>query len=202
MSEDEPVKIRGEFTPDPSVCNFSINRPILDDAELTVSFFSPVDAEGSPLAEALFAIEGIGRVSLKGSTLSLTKEGDEAWPKLASQMIPVIKALFEAGGPYISEAKLEELKQVPPEEDMARTIQDLLDSQINPVLASHGGFVKLHRVEGCDVHVEMGGGCQGCAASRQTMKHGIERAIREAIPQVREVIDATDHAAGANPYYK
>jgi Fe-S cluster biogenesis protein NfuA len=78
----------------------------------------------------------------------------------------------------------------------------LLDSQINPFLASHGGFVKLHRVEGRDVHVEMGGGCQGCAASQQTMKHGIERAIREAIPQVGEVIDSTDHAAGANPYYK
>ncbi|MFT5122596.1 MAG: Fe-S cluster biogenesis protein NfuA [Kiritimatiellia bacterium] len=202
MSEEEPVKIRGEFTPDPTVCNFNINRPILEDADLTVSFLSAADAEGSPLAAAIFGIEGVGRLSIKGSTMSITKDSDDAWPKLASQMIPMVKALFEAGGPYVSAAKLEELDRVPPEEDMARIIQDLLDVQVNPYLASHGGFVKLHRVDGRDVHVEMGGGCQGCSASRQTMKHGVERAIREAIPQVREVIDATDHSAGANPYYK
>ena len=52
-----------------------------------------------------------------------------------------------------------------------------------------------------DVYVEMGGGCQGCAASKATMKNGIEKTIREALPKVREVIDITDHSAGENPYY-
>jgi Fe-S cluster biogenesis protein NfuA len=77
----------------------------------------------------------------------------------------------------------------------------VLESSINPALASHGGWVKLNRIEGQDVYVEMGGGCQGCASSRSTMKFGIERAIKEVAPNVRNVIDVTDHEAGTNPYY-
>ena len=65
----------------------------------------------------------------------------------------------------------------------------------------YGGFVRLDRVEDRDVFLEMGGGCQGCSASRVTLREGIEQAIRQACPQVREVVDITDHDAGENPYY-
>ena len=57
------------------------------------------------------------------------------------------------------------------------------------------------KVEERDVFLEMGGGCQGCAASQATLRHGIESAIRRVVPQVREVIDVTDHESGENPYY-
>jgi Fe/S biogenesis protein NfuA len=84
---------------------------------------------------------------------------------------------------------------------MRERIEQALSEQINPALASHGGWVKLVKIEGQDVYVEMGGGCQGCASSRATMKFGVERAVKEAAPAVRNVIDATDHEAGSNPYY-
>jgi Fe/S biogenesis protein NfuA len=80
-------------------------------------------------------------------------------------------------------------------------VRQLLDGQINPSLAMHGGFAALERVDDDVVYVTMGGGCQGCAVSAMTLREGIARSIKEAIPEVSEVIDTTDHALGENPYY-
>ncbi len=85
---------------------------------------------------------------------------------------------------------------------IADKVQQLLDISINPALASHGGYATLEEVRQDDtVVVKMGGGCQGCAMSQATLSDGIKRAITEAIPEVVEVLDATDHDAGANPYF-
>ena len=89
-----------------------------------------------------------------------------------------------------------------PTDDIEPAVAELFEEQINPALASHGGFVRLVKVEGRDVHVEMGGGCQGCASSKATLRYGVESAIRRVAPQVRQIVDVTDHAAGANPYYR
>ena len=85
--------------------------------------------------------------------------------------------------------------------DIAERVQQLLTQQINPSLAAHGGFAELKGVEGTKVYVTMGGGCQGCAVSAMTLRDGIARSIQEAIPEVTEVIDTTDHDAGENPFY-
>jgi len=84
---------------------------------------------------------------------------------------------------------------------IADKVQQLLEQQINPSLASHGGFAELKGVEDDKVYVTMGGGCQGCAVSAMTLRDGIARAIKEAIPEVTDVIDTTDHEAGENPFY-
>lgn len=84
---------------------------------------------------------------------------------------------------------------------VAEKVQQLLVEQINPALAAHGGFAELKGVEGDTVYVTMGGGCQGCAVSAMTLRDGIARAIKEAIPEVADVIDTTDHDAGENPFY-
>jgi Fe/S biogenesis protein NfuA len=84
---------------------------------------------------------------------------------------------------------------------IAEQVDQLLREQINPALAAHGGFAALKGVEGDKVYVTMGGGCQGCAVSAMTLRDGIARSITEAIPEVTEVIDTTDHAAGENPSY-
>lgn len=83
----------------------------------------------------------------------------------------------------------------------AEKVQQLLDQQINPSLAMHGGFAGLDRVEDETAYVTMGGGCQGCAVSAMTLREGIARSIQEAIPEVKEVVDITDHALGENPYF-
>ncbi|MET0727118.1 MAG: NifU family protein [Acidimicrobiales bacterium] len=84
---------------------------------------------------------------------------------------------------------------------IAEQVQQLLDQQINPSLASHGGFAELKGVEDTKVYVTMGGGCQGCAVSAMTLRDGIARSIKESIPEVTDVIDTTDHDAGENPFY-
>lgn len=83
----------------------------------------------------------------------------------------------------------------------AEKIEQLLEGQINPALASHGGFAKLDRVDGEIAYVTMGGGCQGCAVSAMTLREGIARSIKEAIPEITDVQDETDHSQGENPYY-
>jgi Fe/S biogenesis protein NfuA len=80
-------------------------------------------------------------------------------------------------------------------------VRQLLDGQINPSLAMHGGFAALDRVDDDKVYVTMGGGCQGCAVSAMTLREGIARSIKDAIPEVAEVVDITDHEMGENPYY-
>lgn len=84
----------------------------------------------------------------------------------------------------------------------AEKVQQLLDQQINPGLAAHGGFAQLKGVDGDKVYVLMGGGCQGCAVSAMTLREGIAASITSAIPEITEVIDVTDHDAGENPYYR
>ena len=84
---------------------------------------------------------------------------------------------------------------------VARAVQEVLDRQINPGVGSHGGMVSLVDVRDGAAYLRFGGGCQGCAAVDVTLKHGVETAIRAAVPEVTAIVDATDHAAGENPYY-
>jgi len=85
--------------------------------------------------------------------------------------------------------------------DIADKVRQLLAEAINPGLASHGGYADLVGVDGSTVFLTMGGGCQGCAMSAATLREGIQVAIKEAIPEVTEIVDVTDHEAGDNPFY-
>lgn len=87
------------------------------------------------------------------------------------------------------------------EGDLPAKVQQVLDQAVNPMLAAHGGFATLHGVEDTRVFLSMGGGCQGCAVSAMTLREGIDAQLRAAIPEITEIIDVTDHAAGENPYY-
>lgn len=88
------------------------------------------------------------------------------------------------------------------DDPVAQSVQDVLDTVINPGVASHGGTVELEGVKDGFAVIRFGGGCQGCAASTVTLKHGVERTLREHVPGLAGVRDATDHASGENPYFK
>jgi Fe/S biogenesis protein NfuA len=88
------------------------------------------------------------------------------------------------------------------DDPLAAEIQALIDSQINPGVASHGGFVELLDVKDDRVYVRMGGGCQGCGMASVTLKQGVEVLIRQQFPRIQAVVDTTDHAGGENPYYQ
>jgi Fe/S biogenesis protein NfuA len=86
--------------------------------------------------------------------------------------------------------------------DLKAKVQELIDAMINPAVAAHGGYIELIDVKESTAYIRMSGGCQGCGAADVTLKSGIERLIFEEIPEITEVLDATDHASGENPYYQ
>jgi Fe/S biogenesis protein NfuA len=85
---------------------------------------------------------------------------------------------------------------------LAAKVQEILDREINPGVAAHGGRVSLVAVEDTRVTVRFGGGCQGCGQADVTLKEGVVATIQRQVPEVSEVLDATDHAAGESPYYQ
>ncbi len=88
------------------------------------------------------------------------------------------------------------------DDPVAEKVAQVIDSEINPGVAMHGGIIMLEDVKDGVAYVRMGGGCQGCGLASVTLTQGIITAIRSAVPEVREVVDVTHHAAGVNPYYR
>jgi len=84
---------------------------------------------------------------------------------------------------------------------VADRVKHVIELQVNPAIASHGGSVTLIEVRDDVVYLEMEGGCQGCGMAAVTLAQGIRRIIMEAIPEIRDIVDVTNHDAGANPYY-
>ncbi len=95
------------------------------------------------------------------------------------------------------------LKGQTPDDDapLFERLSYFIDATINPMLASHGGRANLTNIEGDKAYIEFGGGCQGCGMAKQTLSQGMQSQITTAFPEISEVLDATDHASGANPYY-
>ena len=84
---------------------------------------------------------------------------------------------------------------------LAGQVAQVLDNQVNPAIAAHGGHARLVSEENGVVYLQLGGGCQGCGMAAMTLRQGIERILREAIPEIVEIVDVTDHQSGENPYY-
>jgi Fe/S biogenesis protein NfuA len=88
------------------------------------------------------------------------------------------------------------------DDPIASSVQKMFDEQINPGLASHGGWVQLLDVKEGTAYIALGGGCVGCGMANVTLKQGIEAMLVKEIPEIKQVLDKTDHASGTNPYYQ
>jgi Fe/S biogenesis protein NfuA len=87
------------------------------------------------------------------------------------------------------------------DDEIRQKVQALIETAINPAIEGHGGFIDLVDVKDKVVYLSMGGGCQGCGMADVTLKQGIEALLRDEIPDIADIVDATDHAAGDNPFY-
>ena len=92
------------------------------------------------------------------------------------------------------------VEQLSGDDEIRARAQKVVDDQLNPGLAAHGGWIEIMASDGADLYMSMGGGCQGCGSAGSTMRDGVEATLRNAVPEIGAVHDATDHAAGANPY--
>ena len=89
-----------------------------------------------------------------------------------------------------------------PKGELAEAVWKVLQDKVNPAVASHGGHIDLVAVENETAFLRFGGGCQGCGMANATLKNGVEKTLFAEVPQLKKVMDVTDHAAGENPYYE
>ena len=189
------VAIKGDPITD-AMCRFTVDRPVYPDKSFY--FGSKEQAEGSALAERLFAIEGVKGVQVSHNQVTVRKTGMDDWPIVGKQVGAAIRDFLSSGEPAVSD----EVRQtIPPVDEIRERVQQVLDAEINPSVAAHGGVVRLIDVKDNVVYIQMGGGCQGCGQADVTLKYGIETAIRAVVDGVGDILDVTDHSGGRNPYY-
>jgi Fe-S cluster biogenesis protein NfuA len=197
MDSVEKIPVTAQVSPaNPAVCAFTVGRPLFPGDSYNCA--SPEMAKGSPLLEALFALEGVSQVWVSEDRLTVQKNSDEEWPILGKRIAKTVRDLLREGRqPLVAPARA----RTGVEAHIRKRVREVLEAEINPSLAAHGGRVDVADVKGTTVNLIMSGGCQGCGSAAVTMRQGVERAIFSQIPEVTEVSDVTDHAAGQNPYY-
>lgn len=184
---------------DPASCVFRVNRSALVGPAIR---FSP-GGRDKRLVDALRANPAVAAVTLEENFISIRKADDSDWGSLIPELAEQIRDYVIDDSAPAEEPPAENGSGRPGRSAQATiaTVQDFLDRQFNPAIASHGGEVRL--VDYCDgrLSVEMLGGCQGCAASQMTLRSGLARELRAIAPEVTEIVDVTDHAKGTNPYF-
>ena len=187
-------------------CPIRFDRPVSPGG--TSLFETPEEAAAWPAVRALLGIPGVHSVIGKGDVLVVARRDDTTWPELLGRVEPALLEAFEgvsapsAGGGPAAGVPAAPAERSADEIALRERIQSVIESDINPAVADHGGYITLLDVQGTRVFIHMGGGCQGCAMSTATLKHGVETALRSQIPEISEILDTTDHAAGENPYFQ
>lgn len=198
-SEDVAIKARIEDGSD--TCTFMVDRPLLPG----LSFYckdKDMAYASAPLAAALFdGCEKVGHVLVMGTNVTVAGPArDEAdWEQFAREAGAIIRDHLKSGRAVVLP---EVVAQIPAEEEIRRQLQEVIDREINPGIASHSGVITLNRVQGNTAYITMGGGCQGCAASSVTLRQGVDKSFRDAVPLLGALLDETDHSAGENPYFR
>lgn len=179
-----------------NACRFVVEPPVYPDGG--AHFAATSNLVDSPLAQALFELDDILEVLIAGNTVSITADQSRNWGDDAEKIANIIRDQIVSGVPAVSDTFTASL---PSSDEIRARVQEVIDTHINPAVASHGGFVKLLDVQGNNIFLEFGGGCQGCGMVSVTLKYGVEKLLRDRIPEIGQVLDTTDHAAGTNPYY-
>ncbi len=194
------ITIRAETSPaDPDTCKFTVSRTVHPGGPF---FFDTTErASGSPLAERLFALGGIAHVLVAGNVVTVGKHARTSWNGLRAKIGAVIRAQLVTGVPAILEAPRAPSAWGRPDAEVRRAVQELLDAEVNRSLANHGGHISIVDVDHGVLSIAMGGGCQGCAASNVTLHQGFEVMVRRVAPEIVDIVDTTDHAAGTEPFY-
>jgi len=219
-SNSEPVTLQHVWTPEANAVKLRVSRMLLPLGEKR-SYSDPAAALDAPLAQALFELPGVSGVELDSVTVEVRLAEDADWDDLMERVPHTIKTHLESGlvaveglsakpaaepGPATATKYKFGFRKIPegsrPVEEQMKIVKTLLDGEINPAVAAHGGFFELIAVENNNIYVKLGGGCQGCGMVDVTLRQGVEQRMREVLPEMNELIDVTDHGAGSNPFYQ
>ena len=180
--------IQTEPTPNPATLKFLPGREVAG-ARLA-EFRSPSEAQQSPLASALFSVDGVSQVFLGSDFVSVTKKDGE-WQHLKPSILGVIMEHFVSGSPVFLDdgrqpAEDDEFYDAA-DSDTVEQIKELLDSRVRPAVAGDGGDIKFRGFKDGVVYLAMKGACSGCPSSTATLKHGIQNLLKHFLPDVRAV---------------
>jgi len=182
-----------------NVCRFVVDPPVYPGGALHVPSSAGEKSAFSPLARRILGLAGVSDVLIAGDSVTVTTAQPADWDEMGSAVAHAIREQIESG---VASVSPDHKRTLPPPESLRHKVQALIDEAVAPAVASHGGSVTVLDVLENNVYLEFGGGCQGCGMSHVTLKYGVERLIREHVPEVGVILDTTDHAGGKNPYYR
>jgi len=181
----------------PNLCRFTSDRTLYVGTR-TVN--GKLEARGLPLAEKLMNTPGVEKIQLIGHLLVVTRTAGREWNDLGPEIHSILTSYLISGQALTPDDVQDQMMLIG--RNTKEKVQYLLDTQINPGVAEHGGSVQVVDVKDGGVYVRLHGGCQGCGAADFTLKQGIETIVKRAVPEIQQIIDVTNHGAGMNPYYR
>ncbi|MEM9810512.1 MAG: NifU family protein [Pseudomonadota bacterium] len=190
------MHIRTEDTPNPQSMKFLPDVPVLGDGQLGMDFPSPGAAKMSPLATALFDVDGVTSVYLGDRFVTVSKDQSVGWEHIRPAVLGTLADFLAAGIPVIDNGASATAEGTTSAEDykgedreVVEQIIELLDTRVRPAVAQDGGDITFHRYEAGDgtVFLSMKGACAGCPSSTMTLKSGIENLLKHYVPEVTSV---------------
>jgi Fe/S biogenesis protein NfuA len=182
-------------------------RSFLDQSEGELEALRITMQPGSPVAPR-FELTLVGIAEREEDERQLDGPGfpvlvtEADFPRLEDATVDFVERLTESGFEVRTQGSSTAPARPPaPVGAIAERVRAVLDAQVNPAIAAHGGMIELVDVQETEVYLEMSGGCQGCAMSRMTLRQGVEKMLREAVPELTAIHDVTDHASGQSPYF-
>ena len=204
-------------------CRLVVDQPLFPERWAFFRNRCDPDLENAPIVARVFRIPDVQSVLLSHDKLTITRALARetpvlgpalrvvraltgapsaisgTWRHLAGQVATEIRAQLASGEPSILDPSR---IAVPLKLELKARIEAVLEADVNPVIAAHGGGVSIVDLIDNVVYLKMTGGCQGCGLADMTLKHGVEAALRDQIPEIGEIIDLTDHAGGLRPFSK
>ncbi|MDI2091722.1 NifU family protein [Commensalibacter oyaizuii] len=182
--------VHTEETPNQNALKFILGRVILKDHQ-GMDFPNKDAAEASPLAQALFDLDGIERIFFGQDFLVVTKEASTKWETLRGGVVSTIMEFILTHKPLIKLQALHsdqtEMKVSSEDQEIVQKIKDILDDEVRPAVARDGGDIIFHGYKDGSVYLKMQGACQGCPSSALTLKHGVETILRRHLPDLVSV---------------
>jgi len=181
--------IQTEATPNPNTLKFLPGRKVMSLGTLDIR--GAEGARQSPLAEALFTINGVSGVFFGGDFISVTKSAGE-WAELKPEILGAIMEHFLSGASLLSaevggDPKEGEEFFAPADAATVATIKELLETHVGPSVAKDGGDIKFRGYRDGTVYLAMKGSCSGCPSSSSTLKHGVQNLLKHYLPEIRAV---------------
>lgn len=179
--------IQTEQTPNPATLKFLPGQAVM--TEGVADFREQAEAARvSPLAERIFAVDGVTGVHLGGDFISVTKSGEEDWYVMKPAVLGAIMEHFMSGDPVVHPtAEIEQHAPADDDDPTIRQIKELIDTRVRPAVARDGGDIVFHGYERGVVYLNMRGACAGCPSSVITLKNGIENLLKYYVPEIVEV---------------